>query len=376
MNSVHDQPDAAQHGSTADAWNARAGELAAWAWQRLVNRTDVWGGYYRARDNAGDWITQQTTHARKQDRGRVFLTPGILTRHFCGCHTRDIVGLHSTSLENTSRWGAVDADCHGPTSTAAEVNLRAVLAWYDVLVRQRFRPLLTDSNGAGGYHLRILLAEAVATARVYYFLRRLVADHGRHGMAKPPETFPKQPALPVREGKRGYGNWLRLPGRHHTRDHWSRAWDGSRWLEGAAAVEFILALRGDGVALVPEAPPPEPAPPRRSSHILRVTDGNLSARIAGYMRRLPNLGEGQGRDDVAYTFAAWMVRDLAVSDDIALSWLQRWDAGNSPPKGDARLREIIASAHSYAQHLKGSGLTAPAPRADGHGTIRFSLEVG
>jgi hypothetical protein len=39
------------------------------------------------------------------------------------------------------------------------------------------------------------------------------------------------------------------------------------------------------------------------------------------MARLPNLGEGQGRDDVAYRFGCWLVRDLALSDSEALTWL-------------------------------------------------------
>ena len=62
------------------------------------------------------------------------------------------------------------------------------------------------------------------------------------------EQFPKQSVLT--EHVR-YGNWLRLPGRHHTRDHWARAWDGSRWLAGAACCEYLLAHDGDEPALIP-----------------------------------------------------------------------------------------------------------------------------
>jgi hypothetical protein len=65
----------------------------------------------------------------------------------------------------------------------------------------------------------VLLAGRVPAERLYHFLRGLVADHGRLGMAAPPELFPKQPRLrPRPDGSPGFGNWLRLPGRHHTRD--------------------------------------------------------------------------------------------------------------------------------------------------------------
>ena len=74
------------------------------------------------------------------------------------------------------------------------------------------------------------------------------------------------------------------------------------------------------------------------------------------MAKVPNLSEGQGRDDVAYHFAAFLVRDLGLCDEFALGWLARWDAGNSPPKGEARLREIIASAHAYGRRPYGAGL--------------------
>jgi hypothetical protein len=71
---------------------------------------------------------------------------------------------------------------------------------------------------------------------------------------------------------------------------------------------------------------------------------------------LPNLAEGQGRDDVAYYFAAWLARDLALSDAAALPWLEAWDRRNSPPKGQARLQEILGSARKYGKRPFACGL--------------------
>jgi hypothetical protein len=95
------------------------------------------------------------------------------------------------------------------------------------------------------------------------------------------------------------------------------------------------------------------------------------------MARLPNLGEGQGRDDVAYHAACFLVRNLQLPDATALLWLRQWDDKNRPPKGEARLREVIVSAHAYGQRPYGCGLGAP-PRGRGcrgHTVITVTSEV-
>jgi hypothetical protein len=370
----------------ANAWAARADKLAAWTWDRLVNRPDAWGGYRPEEEIGKEYVLPDGTKGKlgSQTTRKGNLTLEHLARHFAAKDRTDLVGLHSTSTTNTSLWGALDVDWHGQTSTPAAVNWAAALAWYSHLCTLGFHPLLTESNGAGGFHLRVLFAEPVPTPRVFHFLQSLVRDHGKYGMPRPPELFPKQPLLrPRPDGKPGFGNWLRLPGRHHNREHWSRVWDGARWLEGHDAIDFMLALRGDAPELVPAEPPPSPprSPRRYQDHPIGQ-GGNLVARIAAYLRRLPNLGEGQGRDDVAYHFAAFLCRDLALAEDVALDWLRRWDQGNNPPKGEAALREILANALRYGRNLVGCGrdrdrtksLVLPG-RRPGHFILRCQVEV-
>jgi hypothetical protein len=131
-----------------------------------------------------------------------------------------------------------------------------------------------------------------------------------------------------------------VPGRHHKRDFWSRVWDGGAWREGHEAVDFMLALKRDPPSLIP-------------------WDVEWQYRVPRYMATLPNLGEGQGRDDTAFRFLAWLVRDLQLPDEYALGWASRWDAGNRPPKGPEALRDILDNVHKYGRREYGSGLNAP-----------------
>src|SRR5262249_48951938 len=187
-----------------------------------------------------------------------------------------------------------------------------------------------------------------------------IADYATYGLTAPPETFPKQPR--IRPGK--YGNWLRLPGRHHTRDHWSRVWDGERWLDGADAVSYILAHRPSPSSCIPDFPlPVRPSIPVRAgvSRFGDVAADRLTRRILGYLSRLPRgLGEGQHRDDFGYSFACWLVRDLHLPDAVALDWMHRWDELNAVAKGEERLRELLKNAPSYGQRPYGCGLS-PEP---------------
>jgi hypothetical protein len=335
-----------------EVWATHAETLAAWAWQRLVVRRDCWGAYtppahrgqlYTRRDGTTETVPQSYT-AKGQ------LTLARLARHFRGCRPEDLIGLHSTSTSNTCLAARVDIDAHGPGGNEPAANLKAALAWYDRLAALQFRPLLYSSNappGEGGYHLGALFAEAVPAVRVFAFLRWLTDDHAVHGLAVRPELFPKQPA--IAEG--GFGNWLRIVGRHHTREFWPSVWDGSRWLTDADAVAHVLSVSGDAPGLIPTQASERPEPKVRVTvRFLTVTHGksaSLERRIDAYIGHLPNLGLGQGRDDVAYGFACWLKHDLGLTDEKALTWLERWDQKNRPPKGKVALERILGNASKY-----------------------------
>ena len=236
----------------AQEWMARAEELARWAYAQMVNRTDVWGAYLSMeKRRAKDFMF--FTAPFPAARGKTFLTKGMLAKHFSGLDGH-LISLHSTSADKTSRWLAIDIDRHDENDETVnpENNFAAAVAWYEKFVELGFDPLLMDSNGNGGYHVTIVFAEPVPTADVFAFGQSLVGDWDRRGLAREPETYPKQ--VCIEEGH--FGNCLRLFGRHHTREHFTRVWSGEPdaeepWLEGNAAIERILEMRLAAPTLIP-----------------------------------------------------------------------------------------------------------------------------
>jgi hypothetical protein len=226
----------------AGEWRDRADELARWTMIHLVNRTDVWGRYVRRK---GEETTHVITAPFRDERGKVFLDIDSLRKHFRTNKPAGQLGLHSASRDLTSRWLAIDIDLHDADeigSVSAEGNLAAACGWREVLVGQGLDPLLLDSNGMGGFHLLIVFAEPMSTASVHEFGARLVADYPRRGLDRRPEIFPDKPTWDR------YGDWLRLPGRHHTRPHYTRVWNDepfaeARWLAGHDGIDRILATR-------------------------------------------------------------------------------------------------------------------------------------
>ncbi len=239
----------------ADEWRSRADVLAHWAMDHLVNRRDVWGQYVpmsRRTVSASGRVSSALTLPAPGRRGEDMVTLEKLARHFRGADVGHVIGLHSASAENTSRWLAIDIDLHDPgADDASEIagrNYVAALGWWQKLRAMGLDPLLFDSNGAGGYHLWTLFDRPYPTADVRAFGLEVVSDYRARNFSARPEVFPKNTEVTLAKP----GSWLRLPGRHHTREHFSRVWSGdewldSPWLDGVAAIEVMLSTRGQGM---------------------------------------------------------------------------------------------------------------------------------
>ena len=204
-------------------WTKNAENLTSWMFARMVNRTDVFGLY----TNAGAVTANH-------------LTSECLNSHFDG---EQCVGLHTTSSDNTSKWLALDLDNHDGCLEVARNNFDDVMAICNVLSERNVVWLLEDSDGNGGLHLWIFADEPVPTALLHNVGRCLLKlTSGSH------EVFPKQSELSAG----GRGNWLRTPGKHHSKPHWSVFFGESDWLDEQASIDLLLDHAGNSQDVLEE----------------------------------------------------------------------------------------------------------------------------
>jgi len=195
----------------------------------------------------------------------------------------------------------------------------------------------------------------VPTANLYWWLQSLVADHADFGFEQPPETFPKQECV---DAGRPYGNWLRLPGRHHTRQHISRVLDGEFWLEGNAAIDAILAIEGDDPALMPFVEPPKiyAGSHGRDGHLAEYStiprdpsDNTVIDRAIAFMASQPPAigGVGLRGHNVAMKAIGAVHRGFSLTRDETFQAIQDWNRRCVPPWSDDELWHKIDDAQKY-----------------------------
>jgi len=222
----------------AGAWAAKAQALADWTAAHMVNRTDQWAQYLPSEQRSYSRIVRIAPP--KQLRGQVSLTTELLARHYTGASVGHLIGLHAKGVDNSTRWVTIDLGQHDPSAPATPAaNLRAALAWYDTLKEQGFHPILEDSSGRGDYHLWVIFGSKVDAGTAWMFARTLVGNYADLSLPVPPKVYPRRAQVESASFK----DWVRLPGRHHSHNHWSKIWDGGKWLEGADTVDAILQTR-------------------------------------------------------------------------------------------------------------------------------------
>jgi hypothetical protein len=302
----------------ATGWSCHAAELAAYTMAYLANRTNAFGGYFspeqrRVRVNAAGETKVDAAFTSKKE-----LTTRRLLRHFrCQDHGW-VTGLHAVGEDGNGRWICIDIDAHDANASEGDnwLNAQRVAAWFR---SKGFAPLVEDSNGKGGYHVWIIFASPLSAGRLYAFARQCLAE-----LFIDAEAFPKQPGKCER-----FGNWVRLPGLHHTRQHLSRFHDGENWLEGGEAVTHLLSLPLNNRADVPECAPADESPAPPEAHYIYIppapssctrpngmyTDAEIARQIVA---KIPNNGEHYDR---------WIAVGIALKDvENSPAMLDAWDA--------------------------------------------------
>lgn len=317
--------------STAAGWHAHRDELAEWAAKHMVNRTDCCGAYTspEVRGTIGaNGKEVPTSYTCKQG-----LSIDRLRAHFSSwSKSENVIGVHTIGLDDTCKTVSVDVDNHSSEDdgNTRERNLRFALACHEELDRLGLRPLLWDSNGKGGYHLDVIFSEPIPADHAYRFGRWIVRRWAEFGFVGQPESFPKQPS----RGD-GYGNWLRLIGRHHTRNIWATVYDAEsgECVQGEAAALTVLAHQPVSRAAIPPEAIQAPETPKRPSTPIQYA-GTLDDDIETATAALNVIG---GEDD----YDLWIRLGQAchgISDHLLGAWKQWSRNGAKYKEGDCEAK--------------------------------------
>lgn len=355
-------------------WTRCVDGLVGWV-RALLVRPDAYGRYILPTERKDPKKTTFTVKAEP--------TEDVLKAHFSG---EAVIGLFVISVEGTCRVAVIDIDRHDERGSQ-ESNERAAIAIYDRAVEMGFSAFLEDSNGRGGYKLWLIFKETVPAKVLRRFGKWLIRDWKELGLEREPELFPKQDGL----GPGKFGNFVRLPGKHHTLDFWSRIWDGANWLEGEAAARKILETMGSTAGVIPiefrAGPAKTSSPPARkrpqgacpSVGFVRMLRSALAAIPPSYFgdyQRWLRLGMClRGLGDIGLEL--WEEASRRCPKYRPGVCRKKWDTFD--PHGNLTYKTVLALAKDNGWKLpalkKGSKQTTTAGTAIGQDTSRSRAEA-
>jgi hypothetical protein len=230
-------PFGASSASMRKVWGKNALKLAKWGLAIFNDSQEVVAPFASRVDAPSPAVEQVAVVENKQPTSLL----KALTAHFRGHSQADLLALRPVSGAGTCRWVAVKyseslREPVGPQE--ARVTARAALRSAKAL---GLDTLLLDTDGRGGCWVLVILPQPVPVKQARILADWLAGDHQALGV--------DETACPFPGCLTGSNESILLPGRHPDRDYWTRVWDGERWLEGAAAIEKILACQGKAVDL-------------------------------------------------------------------------------------------------------------------------------
>lgn len=202
------------------------------AWERIALKRDRHGMYSSA--GGASWTFSE-------------LTKNELTAHFAGEIT---LGCGSTSVDDQCLWVAWDLDNH-VSDVATNQNLKFAIVLLNRLAELGVRAIIEDSDGKGGIHVWAFFSEPVPAADAHRFSKWIARDYSEHGLADC-ECFPKSPTVQYTREK--CGTYLRVPGKHHKREHWSRIWGDGEWLNAEDSIQMLLDAPANSPVCLVHAP--------------------------------------------------------------------------------------------------------------------------
>jgi hypothetical protein len=214
----------------------------------FVMRDDCYGVYRPdAEKIVENGVVTYRPYVKVEVRKRTQITLLSLENHFSG-RPHQAIGLHpARRSENEGQtrdevgWGVADIDWHpegdDENKPPPPEHEETAITWFNAIKARGHDAALETSNGLGGFHVWVLFDPTQPAWVVNAYLRRLTADWKDCGKGSALELFPPNGEV------NDYGFWVRLPPRHPTRiEHWSQFYDGTRFVEGDAAIDLFTSL--------------------------------------------------------------------------------------------------------------------------------------
>jgi hypothetical protein len=213
----------------AAEWRGNAERLATFVEYNLVNRDDF---YIRYRP-------LEQRHLGKAEAIKERFGLAELLMHFQASNPDHVIGLPTTSQEQSCRWIVIDVDSDEEDSEESQaIREKVALEFASRLGQYGSTPLVIKSSENSRFHVWMIFDHPISSKVAFSLGRKIVEDWRSLGLQKSPEVFPKQEQ--VAEGK--LPNSVRLPGLHHTQKFYSEVWGGEKWLTGSDAVLSICAI--------------------------------------------------------------------------------------------------------------------------------------
>lgn len=311
-----------------NAWIENSTDLANSAIKHFVNRE------FEAPIYSDHWHL-----SRPVLNSGLLVHKNVLINHFRGIQT---AGAYTTDDNGLCKWAAIDIDAHRPDSNPV-ANEKYAFILFKRLEEIGITSIIEDS-GSGGFHIWILFEKPVSAKSLYRFLTWLTEDSTTHNVGNEDIDLRPAQATLAATGKK-IGNLLRLPGKHHKRDFWSRLSLGSRdWLTGREAVQVLLEppLNAPDLIQVPEGwtakaaekRPEAPSGGLATSHDDRVLELAGSLDVLPLEKRLeaawgalkgkPGAIQGNAADAYVFGIACQILWDFALCVEDAVELMARW----------------------------------------------------
>jgi hypothetical protein len=299
--------------SIEQQWIELAEQLQDFASSRFINRVDVCGTYVK-KETEPDAPFSGFTGSN--------LKPCDILSHFHGeIHENNgflttCIGAHTIDGTNFCKWIAFDVDRHDDRVTV-EGNWQIVQSLLRSVESMGLKAVVEDSNGDGGFHIWIFLFPSMPSTDAHALAAKIREDAGVYC-----EIYPKQAFLDP--GQKG--NWLRLPGKHPNREHWSKFWDGNAWVGPQALLDAPV----NSPPQIDTATLTAFSPPSTGEHAASGTSPDFEDTISA-LAAIPNNDESWrkvGRDsrwDLWFLVLGALSLYGEAGHDAALAWSMQND---------------------------------------------------